>query len=425
MKIIIIDLNIIFHILVIVIWSFSYQLNIYSHNEALINFLSIAIAYLFINELYIKLVSRKDRPKKQSKTKHLWPILWISTLVIKELPLSVIIVLFLLSELLGIIELKDRHRDRKFYSYALFLVLGLAFHLQDLKFLAALVLALAIIFDTNLTYGYKELKNLNLLPIARESIGKFVGLILIVFTLIFSILSLETLVFQIFIQILMMLIILLLTINLENQESYYEEVKSFYLLTHYLDKERDDFSRLIHDEFIQDVKASRTLLNVNKPDIDKTKQILKDLENKSRKIMNFYSSNLFDYFSFDENFENMIQSVETLYPQKDIDLNWSIDRISKKGAQRLIMQVSKELLNNIFKHSNATYINFTCQDLGDQYLLLCESDGANKQDYEKIEKSIGGVLILKLLVSKNHGEMEYEYNGGILKTRISLGGSKD
>lgn len=211
MKIIIIDLNIIFHILVIVIWSFSYQLNIYSHNEALINFLSIAIAYLFINELYIKLVSRKDRPKKQSKTKHLWPILWISTLVIKELPLSVIIVLFLLSELLGIIELKDRHRDRKFYSYALFLVLGLAFHLQDLKFLAALVLALAIIFDTNLTYGYKELKNLNLLPIARESIGKFVGLILIVFTLIFSILSLETLVFQIFIQILMMLIILLLT----------------------------------------------------------------------------------------------------------------------------------------------------------------------------------------------------------------------
>ena len=57
--------------------------------------------------------------------------------------------------------------------------------------------------------------------------------------------------------------------------------------------------------------------------------------------------------------------------------------------------------------------------------MLCESDGANKQDYEKIEKSIGGVLILKLLVSKNHGEMEYEYNGGILKTRISLGGSKD
>lgn len=53
-------------------------------------------------------------------------------------------------------------------------------------------------------------------------------------------------------------------------------------------------------------------------------------------------------------------------------------------------------------------------------IILCESDGASVDDFENIQKSKGGVLIIKVLVRENKGKLEYKYNEGILRTRISL-----
>ena len=87
---------------------------------------------------------------------------------------------------------------------------------------------------------------------------------------------------------------LLLLINIESMKISQKKMEAFYTLTVYLERERNEFSGLLHDEIIQDIKASKALLELNTPDVKYSMKILTDLENKIRQIMNFYSSNLFD-----------------------------------------------------------------------------------------------------------------------------------
>lgn len=217
----------------------------------------------------------------------------------------------------------------------------------------------------------------------------------------------------------MIFFMLLLLINIESMKISQKKMEAFYTLTVYLERERNEFSGLLHDEIIQDIKASKALLELNTPDVKYSMKILTDLENKIRQIMNFYSSNLFDYFSFRENFENMILSIKNLYPMKKLDINWKMpENMKNKELQKIVMQISKELINNVYKHSEGTYISFEVEESEGNVVIICESDGASKKDYDNIEKSIGGILILKLLIRKNNGEMYYFYQEGVLKTEI-------
>jgi nitrate/nitrite-specific signal transduction histidine kinase len=85
------------------------------------------------------------------------------------------------------------------------------------------------------------------------------------------------------------------------------------------------------------------------------------------------------------------------------------------------MQISKELINNIYKHSAANFINYSCQVKGEDIEIYCESDGASREDYEKTKSSRGGILIVRALVSSNRGEIEYSYKDGLLRTEVKFG----
>ena len=95
--------------------------------------------------------------------------------------------------------------------------------------------------------------------------------------------------------------------------------------------------------------------------------------------------------------------------------------LKNKVHLEMLLQISKELINNIFKHSNATYIKYEIKLDENMVLIInCKSDGASAIDYENIFKSKGGVLLLRVLVEANNGKLTYNYSNGILWSSVEL-----
>lgn len=321
--------------------------------------------------------------------------------------------------------IKTLMNGEKFFIFLTFMFsLACILYYFKLKMLVLLSFLIIVFYSTYKKHGYKRIEYFNFLPVARDNISKTLGVLLAFLFSFAYLLDLDGFAINILIQAFMVVSLIFITSNMEIIDRGYEEMKSFYLLAQYIEQERDEFSRLLHDEIIQDVKAGRNLLGLKEPNIQGSKDILKNLEHKCRQFMNFYSSNLFDYFSFEENFENMLISLKKLYPNKNIEIDWTIDEeISKKTnkiIKQKIMQISKELINNVYRHSEASFINYSCKIINKSIKIECESDGASKADYGKIQNSKGGVLILRVLVRNNQGEISYIYRDGLLKTDIKL-----
>ena len=49
-----------------------------------------------------------------------------------------------------------------------------------------------------------------------------------------------------------------------------------------------------------------------------------------------------------------------------------------------------------------------------------DSDGASPADFNKIKDSKRGVLVIKLLIDSNSGDISYGLNKDILTTKVSL-----
>lgn len=408
-------------------WAYIYKRNMTVESDSFINFLSMAIFALFANNIYILLNERSEASGLWHKCLQIPILISVATLVLTDTFTLVLCVLLLCFFANLFKAIKDRNKISVFTG--LLLLLAGVFYYYELKPLVLLCIMTATFYSTYKKYGYKRLESLNFLPIARENVSKTLVVLFIFLALFIYILDLNTLAINITIHSLMVISLIFISANLETVGRGYEEMKSFYVLAQYVEKERDEFSRLMHDEVIQDIKAGRNLLGLKEPDIERSKDILKNLEFKSRQIMNFYSSNLFDYFSFEENFENMLLSLQRLYPNKNTDVNWIIgEEISKKANKNIkqnIMQISKELINNIYKHSAANFINYSCQVKGEDIEIYCESDGASREDYEKTKSSRGGILILRALVNSNRGEIEYSYKDGLLRTEVKLGAVRE
>ncbi len=417
------NIYIILYMLICLGWAYIYKRNMTVESDSFINFLSMAIFALFANNIYILLNERSEASGLWHKCLQIPILISVATLVLTDTFTLVLCVLLLCFFANLFKAIKDRDKISVFTGFLL--LLAGVFYYYELKPLVLLCIMAATFYSTYKKYGYKRLESLNFLPIARENVSKTLVVLFIFLALFIYILDLNTLAINTTIHLLMVISLIFISANLETVGRGYEEMKSFYVLAQYVEKERDEFSRLVHDEVIQDIKAGRNLLGLKEPDIERSKDILKNLEFKSRQIMNFYSSNLFDYFSFEENFENMLLSLQRLYPKKNTDVNWFIgEEISKKANKNIkqnIMQISKELINNIYKHSAANFINYSCQVKGEDIELYCESDGASREDYEKTKSSRGGILIVRALVSSNRGEIEYSYKDGLLRTEVKLG----
>ena len=187
-------------------------------------------------------------------------------------------------------------------------------------------------------------------------------------------------------------------------------------------EERDEFARTIHDDIIQDIFASRNYLSLNKPDIGYARDILSDLEGKLRNIMKFYQSSLFEKANLDLTLSAVFSNISSLYKDKDIKITKTIESnlLEDPENTRLISIISKELINNIYKHSQASFINYKLYTKEDSLVMEIESDGVGPGDFASIKNSKRGVFLVKLLLEANSGVITYKINKDILTTEVVL-----
>ena len=204
----------------------------------------------------------------------------------------------------------------------------------------------------------------------------------------------------------------------------YQKTVKYFDLGEYLTSQQEEFARIIHDEIIQDLYGIRNNLNLKTPDLEKAKAIAENLENKSRSIMTYYRESLISDMSLEENIEGIFYDVKTLYPDKNFEVSIDIsEKIKERNPKRLrtILIITKELINNIYKHSKGSKITYKMDLEGGDIVLKVASDGAVYLDYRNILESRGGVLFMKFLLESTGGDIKYFYKDGILKTQVRLG----
>lgn len=270
----------------------------------------------------------------------------------------------------------------------------------------------------------KNFKNINILPLTLRSLlilglgfGVFAGVTVYIFGIDPKSIDLMYHFTYLFFE-------LVLTLYFKEQENIYDKIYKLYYLSDHIGQEREEFARVIHDDIVQDIFASKNYLSTKDPDLDFVKEILTALEDKARGIMKYYQSNVYDDIDVGASLEHVFSNIASLYKGKDLDLKMDIDpeaaNLKDKKLKRLLLLVSKELVNNIYKHSEGRYLNYSLSMEDNKVLINLESDGATKEDFKKIQDSKRGILILTLLVESNSGKINYDLKGDKLFTQVLM-----
>lgn len=271
---------------------------------------------------------------------------------------------------------------------------------------------------------YKNIKGINIIPISNNSVsifavtmGIFVGTLAYLF-------DIDRLSIGIIYNILIIVFEMLLIFSIRERENNYEKIYKMYYLSDYISKERDEFARVIHDEIIQDIYATKNYLSLKEPNISLSKEVLVELEKKSRKLMKFYQSDIFEDGSIDISLEEVVENIKSLYREKNLEVNLEVSdqikSIKDENIKRLILIITRELINNVYKHSNGSYLNYRLFKIGNDIIMSLESDGADSKDLISIEESKRGVLLLKLLMESNSGTIDYNLDKDLLSTTVKL-----
>lgn len=215
-----------------------------------------------------------------------------------------------------------------------------------------------------------------------------------------------------------------LILFLKEKQNSYEKILRLSYISDLLTSERDEFARVIHDEFLQDLLAVRNFLRLSEPQVDLAQSLLTDLDSKARAIMQFYRTTILEEMPLNASICSIIEDVGRLYPDtrwhSEVSIGLDSGQLTTRPIDRVLCIITKELVNNIYKHSNGSYFIYKLTQEEDKIYLEIESDGADREDLQRIEASQRGVLLLKLLVEKNGGTMTYQLTKHILTTRVVL-----
>ncbi len=358
-----------------------------------------------------------------------WGILYKLNLSINDAPVINLVSFLLIFTVYVFIytELSNKNIDKKYtITFSLLALVPIAISLQKNFSYKYIFIILSLV--SSIIYAKRNLiidhaKDINILPISKASAQVFTLAIAIIIILMIYLFDINTFLINIFMHIIMLLIESFFLIFIKEKELSYEKTYRLYYLAEYMSEERDDFARVIHDEIIQDIYASINYLSLKNPDVEYAKNVLSNLESKSRQIMKLYQANLFERADINTSISSIIDNVSSLY-NKSLNINLNIDEnlLSESDVKliKLISVVSKELINNIYKHSKASFINYNLYREEKNIIIEIESDGANDEDFKRINDSKRGLLLLKLLIDMNSGSLDYELNKDILKTKVIL-----
>lgn len=324
-----------------------------------------------------------------------------------------------------------KEEDKKtdgLYIYASLLFFALALN-KNFNFLMCFAIGLL----TSIFYIVKNLRKektfyISILPISKKMTQVFTGIFISLIMILTYLLDLDALVINIFNQVIFFACCLFFFLFLKDREDVYDKTFKLFYLSHYLANERENFARLIHDEVLQDIFAAKNYLSLKEPKIHEASDLLTKLNERLRKIMKFYQTSLFEDFGMEENIHGIFQNVASLYPDKTTKIDKKISSALEnlRGEEvKLIALITKELVNNIYKHSEATYIFYRLYEDRGFIIMEVESDGMAEEDFKNIEDSKRGVLLLKMLISSNEGEISYEDRRRTLYTKIRLRRCRD
>lgn len=358
-----------------------------------------------------------------------WGILYKLNLSINDAPVINLVSFLLIFTIYIFIytELSNKNIGKKYtIIFSLLSIVPIALSLQkniDYKYILIILSLVSSIIYAKRNLIIDHAKDINILPISKASAQVFTLAIAIIIILMIYLFDINTFLINIFMHIIMLLIESFFLIFIKEKELTYEKTYRLYYLAEYMSEERDNFSRVIHDEIIQDIYASRNYLSLKNPDVEYAKKVLSNLESKSRQIMKLYQANLFERADINTSLRSIIENVSSLYNKSlNIDLNIDENLLSDSDVKliKLISVVSKELINNIYKHSRASFLNYNLYREEQNIIIEIESDGASDDDFKRINESKRGLLLLKLLIDMNSGELYYELNKDVLKTKVIL-----
>ncbi|MDU1582532.1 MAG: hypothetical protein E6864_02130 [Peptoniphilus harei] len=336
---------------------------------------------------------------------------------------STILILIIYGLIYAEITKKGDKKLDALYIFVSLLFFALALN-KNFKFLIFLGLGLGI----SIFYIVKNLQidktfYISILPISKKMTQVFTGIFICVIMLLTYLLDLDVLVINIFNQVIFFACCLFFLLFLKDREDVYDKTFKLLYISKYMASERENFARLIHDEVLQDIFAAKNYLSLKEPKVHEASDLLTKLNERLRKIMKFYQTSLFEDFGMEENIHGIFENVASLYPYKTTKIDKKISSALEnlRGEDvKLIALITKELVNNIYKHSEATYIFYRLYEDRGFIIMEVESDGMAHEDFKNIEDSKRGVLLLKMLISSNEGEISYEDRGRTLYTKIRL-----
>lgn len=395
-------------------------------NDGTINLLSIAILLCYFNLLYLHVMASRRAATVSECSWNVLSVSFIAALMYDGFSILYTGIFLAFALIIGIILVRTDASPGKIVRL-LFGIVAIILSFFHFQILPAVTILVGMFLGIFLDYRYINLKQINILPIAQRKARYVLIFMIPLFTVVLYCFDLSTLQVNVFFQLIMLLFESFAVLHLGDMEARYKELTKYYGLTNYIANEREGFSRVLHNDVLQDIGGAKNLLSLRSPDIDETKRILSDLELRVRNIMNFYSSNIFSGYSSWEHIEYMLAAIKKLYPQKDILVDFTIDgeaRIALKKGDSLeqAMQIIKELVNNVYKHAAATFIHLEIVLNEESKLVItCQNDGAKPSDIENILSSKGGMLFLTVLINGNGGNIQYLEKDGILTATAVLG----
>src|SRR6185503_20527739 len=204
------------------------------------------------------------------------------------------------------------------------------------------------------------------------------------------------------------------------------------------EKERQRIAADLHDDAGPLLATARLYLNENLVNLDKTtqlqsiynaKQIIDDTIQLIRNISHSLMPPTLKNFGLESAVNDLFQKISGSGTINASSRFHDYSERLKPEKELVVFRIIQELINNILKHSNSSFIHLTENVHGDKFYLRIHHDGRGivQSDFEKLTKSIIG-LGLKNISSRMrvvHGSINFEKDISQTYYKITLELPKD
>ena len=159
----------------------------------------------------------KERQENMLREYGFIPItIFVASLVLKQNYVYITVSMFIYIILLFVFGLK------KFYCMDflcwILLILAIILYSFDFRFETLIFVIVAVFLNTKKHYGYKHIRQINILSISKSNSIKLIPVVVVFLTFIAYLLELDTILINVFMHVVMVIFMLLLLINVESMK---------------------------------------------------------------------------------------------------------------------------------------------------------------------------------------------------------------